>query len=316
MKKTIKIFLLIVLSLCVNVPAFAFDPTRNYQGRDAKAYIGEYLHVIPFIGKSGYTEGIQHGYKRFMVDYFPPTSTENDMFLFYHFDPNMGVRGTEHKWLARKTFYVKDVFQLEGYKSSWVFDMVNVDDPSDGCRYVYYSWLRTVDCNLDFPFVSMTHYNWLRNTYIGKEVVIGTHLASLNLEKTSYYHHNFEVDAITHEYITYPDDIARYTVKNVFLHDTLFQLCFRLQDGHHTIDCPIGLLYDPYVKEQYATRIFTLDQWNELCQKYSQAHMLAIMRGEIVAGMTLTECCWARGSVTSKEQKGDVWVYRWPDRLE
>jgi len=321
MKKTIKIFLLIVLSLCVNVSASAFDPTRNYQGRDAKAYIGDYLYVVPFISESGYTNDIQHGYKRFMDEDLPATETEHSMMYFYHFDPKMGVRGTEHKWLAGKVFYVKDVYNLEGYESSWVFDMVNADDPSDKCKYVYYSWLRTQNNNIDFPFISLTHFEWLRDTYIGKEVVIGTHVAGSSHEKHSYYHRNFDKDALTKESISYSHDTAHYMVKNVFVHDTLFQLCFRLTNGKHTIDCPIGLLYDPYSKEQYATRIFTMNQWSELCQKYTSAHMLAVMRGEILVGMTFIECRWAIGSQTGKKkeselQKDETWSCKWPTRTD
>lgn len=154
---------LIIIILCIiGLNAFAdgtFDPTKNYQGKNAKAYLGEILYIKDLPEKVDYRTITAHEasfkeivYERFFDyesfdgndPYMCEYSTWDAFTEKYHYDFNFRFKqqGTEPKWLEGKRFRVFNVYPVTkmNIKDEWVLEMVNVDDPSDKVAYYYIGW--------------------------------------------------------------------------------------------------------------------------------------------------------------------------------
>ena len=128
---------------------YLFDRTRNYQGENAEAYLGEVLIVNDFPEPVDYslpwTENqykvvAYRGFKEIGYDGNSVYVSEHDPRYNYHYsrDFEWNVRGTEEKWLKGKRFYVYNMYKIERYPNLWVFEMYNIDDPEDEVSYVYH----------------------------------------------------------------------------------------------------------------------------------------------------------------------------------
>lgn len=298
------IFFIIVLSFVSNV--FAWNKAINYQGKDAKSYIGKVLHVAPLEDISGISdyEAANHyvAYIGFMHSGFSTSDTQFNVFNHYHYDDKFEWKniGTDPKYLTGKSFKVTNVQLMKDCHDSWLFTLVNINNRNDVCKFVYDSSLEFINNLMQFPFYTDDYLNYLKKNYVNNTVVISTHTAMSNNERTCFQHRYFDTDYKTGEHIKYNDDYETFTVKSIKYHDKTGELGFIMTNKNHTVFCSAGLLYEKSPIGRHASsKVFTMSEWNNLVNMYGIEHMRAIMRSEIIIGMTVSEMELSKGTPTN-----------------
>lgn len=313
-----KIFSLIITIMCVQFIYAKYDCTKNYQGKNVMNYLGEELYVIPYIDNNGNPikghEEIK-AYMGFKSTLFSIADSEYDNMLFYHSDPFFKYFnvGTEPCWLAGKIFKVTNIQKMRYYEHSWVFDLES--NSGERCKYVYNDGYNIIDGVIKYPFISVSYFKWLKKTYINNKVIIGTKFTSGGKDRVCFYHYLFDIDIKTKEKIQYNNSYEEYTVKDVVFNNEAMQLCLLLQNSKHTVYCPIAFMYEKNINKHYITRIFLKTEWDYLCEKYGKEHMIAIMQGNIINGMSVDEMHMSKGTESTKTKiDNETIIYTWPNR--
>lgn len=296
--------LFVILSiLCISMITFAnasFDKTINYQGKNAQAYVGETLYLLPLTG-SWYGKKISDKYHNFKnsiyQDGYGLIGENVGMQYQYKFNPydsrDNKVSGTHKRHIEGHRFYVNKVVQDPKYSTIWVFYLTDLNT-GDNLKYIYHSEL---DGSLfqTFPFIVEKHFKYCKSL-IGSKLVFGTHKKYVSNFSTTYYS-TFEKDINTGEPINYTKSYAIWTIKKVEINIYYSCICFIVTDGKQTTKVPYNIQYsecnDPFYNN--CTRVFTKTQWNNLVKKYGEHHMESIMANIPLDDMTQEELYMAGG---------------------
>lgn len=118
-----------------------FYVNSNYQYNNAMAYEGEVLILKDFDPKK--FPDFTRNYKFFKdVSFIDGIDSENAGWKNYYFDinsiENRKVSGVSPSRLSGKRFYVRSVKRHGNYEFTWIFYLVNIDDDSDQCKFIYH----------------------------------------------------------------------------------------------------------------------------------------------------------------------------------
>lgn len=278
--------LIIILSIIsISVIGFAnssFDPSINYQGDNATAYVGEILYLPPLTG-SWYGKNVNERYHNFKSviyqdgydDYAGPNTGLDYQYKFDPYDYRDCKTGTHKRHIEGHRFYVKKAVQDPTCSNIWTFHLTDLNT-GDNLKFIYYTDING-SLTIDFPFIAEKHYKYCKSL-IGTKLVFGTkekHAPDLG---TTYYP-MFTNDIITGEKIEYSNSYEKWIIKDVKIDTYRRCICFIVTNGKQTTKVPYNIQYSPANKMQYnnCTRVFTENQWNSLIKKYGENHMEAIM---------------------------------------
>ena len=296
-----------------------YDVTRNFlEGENLYSYIGQELYVIPQVVSKSLFGGVNEGY----YDGFLPSSvteyTSGDMLHYNAYKSGLGNPSTPAKYLARRTFVVDRISQVTDSPHEFIFFM---HDKKTGEHVNYLYNIKGVDNDdahgfwsfPDFPFLTLSHFNYLQKKYIGKPLIVSAHPFRANQEGS----HKFEPkDINSGETIQLPEaDYYQFKVEDIVLDESKGELCYQLTDGKHHFYQSMMMSYNEPSHSGRASRIFLKSDWDKLVNKYGKADMEAVLCSEITENMDSALVFITYGNATSfdKFDGGYYVTYCYPD---
>lgn len=296
-----------------------YDATRNFlAGDNLYSYIGQELYVIPQVVTQSKLFGKNEGsYSGFL----PSSITEYSSGDFVHYNAyksGLGRADTPAKYLARRTFVVDRICQIEEDPNEFIFFMHD-KKTSEHVNYLYN--IKAVDKSdahgfwsfPDFPFLTLSHFTYLQKKYIGKPLIVSAHPFRANQEGA----HKFAPkDINTGESIQLPKaDYYQFKVEDIVLDESKGELCYQLTDGTHHFYQSMMMSYDEPSHSGRASRIFLKSDWDKLVNKYGKADMEAVLCSEITENMDSALVFITYGNATSfdKFDGGYYVTYCYPD---
>ena len=269
-----------------------YDVTRNFLGVDnLYSYVGQELYVIPReVIKAGFF-GTNEGY---YGGFLPPEVDEyysGDMLYYNAYKCGLGTPETPAKYLARRTFVVDRIRQVIDSPHEFIFFM---HDKKTGEHVNYLYNIKGVDRDddvyfwnfPDFPFLTLSHFNYMLKKYQGKPLIVAAHSFMTAGEG---WHRLDAVDINTQEKLTFPEaDYYQFKVEDIVLDESHAQLCFQLTDGTHSFLTPCSMSYNEPSHGGMAARKFLKSDWDKLVQKYGKSDMEAVLCTEITETMDTT----------------------------
>lgn len=269
-----------------------FDSTKNFLGSlDVQSYTGQILFVLPKA-----KEKIKWGYENFKpIDY-----NHKDHFSRYsHYgnDSEKSKYNTRYEDLDGKYFRVDSI--TEKSYTEYHFYLTNTKDEFDRCCFIYSTLYKHT-----FPFVVLSHFNYLKDRYEGKQYII----------QSEFRIH--PIDIITGDSIKIKDDSQMiWTVTDLTIIENknimAMELAFVIKNGNATT----------YVEAEEFARsfenngrryIFETTEWNSLVKKYGLAMMKLVLNEEIKVGMPekLLMYSWGKpGKINSSSYGNKQYVY-------
>ena len=296
-----------------------YDITRNFLGENnLYAYVGQELYVIPKIvvdaGFLGKNEGFYSGF-------LPPDVTEyssGDWLYYNAYKSGLGNSSTPAKYLAHRTFIVDKIRQVTDSPEEFIFFM---HDKKTGENVNYLYNIHGVDNSdahgfwsfPDFPFLTISHFNYLIKKYKGKPLIVSAHSFSTNQEGSYSF---APKDINTGETIQLPEaDYYQFKVEDIVLDESRGELCYQLSDGTHRFYQSMMMSYNEPSHSGRASRIFLKSDWDKLVNKYGKDDMEAVLCSEITEKMDSSLVFLAYGdSKVRREFEGGYYVtYCYPD---
>lgn len=269
-----------------------YDVTRNFLGVDnLYAYVGQELFVIPReiidAGYFGKNEGFYSGF-------LPPEVNEyysGDMLYYNAYKCRLGTPETPAKYLARRTFVVDKIRQVIDSPHEFIFFMHD-KKTGEHVNFLYNTEGVDRDDDVyfwnfpDFPFLTLSHFNYLLKKYKGKPLIVAAHSFMTAGEG---WHRLDAVDINTQEKITFPEaDYYQFKVEDIVLDESHAQLCYQLTDGTHSFLTSCSMSYNEPSHGGRAARKFLKDDWDKLVQKYGKSDMESVLCTEITETMDTT----------------------------
>lgn len=242
--------ILFAVSISASLLAFgndSFDPSKNYQGKNVMAYLGERVMVMPTENVEGMDlyELQKHEcyYRHFKEIWFTPdmplSTTEG-----YHFNPAwrvnkvislVGIDRTAPEELRGKIFDIYEIIQYDPatYNNLWLFKMVNVKDEHDKCIYLYDSSHRKIRKYEDFPFVVKKHLAWLNNKYVGKTITLSTKVVD---DGTRFYQRIVDKDF---QKVEFQNEYETFYVEKLYINNNDGLLYLKMSKNGETYYCVI-----------------------------------------------------------------------------
>ncbi|MBP3741161.1 MAG: hypothetical protein J6I41_08600 [Bacteroidales bacterium] len=242
-----------------------FDSTKNFLGTtDVQSYTGQILFVLPRV-----KDKIQWGYENFKpIDYNP--NDFDSRRSHYGRSSDKSKYNTKYEDLAEKYFRVDSV--SEKSYTEYLFYLTNTKDETDKCCFIYSALYRHT-----FPFVVLSHFNYLKGNYVGKQYIIKS---EFNIHKT---------DIITGDSIKFNDDTKTlWTISDltVIENDPIkeMELAFTVKNGNVT-----SYIYAENFTKSFDNKgrryVFEFAEWNNLVKRYGLTMMKLVLNGEIKVGM-------------------------------
>ena len=243
----------------------AFDSTRNFLGTlNVQSYTDQILFVLPKA-----KEKIKWGYEYFKpIDYNPKDHFSR--YSHYGNDSEKSKYNTRYEDLTGKYFRVDSI--SEKNYTEYLFYLTNTKDETDRCCFIYGALYKH-----SFPFVVLSHFNYLKNRYVGKQYII----------QSEFRIH--PIDIITGDSIKIKDDsqiiwaVTDLTIienKNIMA----MELAFIVKNGYATTYIEAEEFAKSF--ENNGRRyIFETTEWNSLVKKYGLAMMKLVLNEEIKVGM-------------------------------
>ena len=135
-----------------------FDSTKNFLGStNVQSYVGQILFVKP-------KSLPEYGYEYFKpIDYNPKDWDSRRS--HYGGNAEKSHYNTRYEDLVEKYFKVDSIFENDYF--SYIFYLTNTKDSSDRCCFIYSS-----NYEHTFPFIVLSHFNYLKDNYVGKQYII------------------------------------------------------------------------------------------------------------------------------------------------
>ena len=261
-----------------------FDVRRNcIRGNNLFSYKGQELYVPahPYFKTQRYQQFKDPCVTGANPDYYGT--------LFYHWDMNEGYSGTDPKYVVGRTFVVDRISQSTDDADEFIFEM---HDKSTRERVSYeYStasdWHRHPNYNVFnpvFPFLVMSHYNYLKRKYIGKKIVAA---CQSFYEPSEYSHHIYLRNTQSGlKDASFLDDYSTFIVKDIIWEESKGMLCFVIEDtkGNSYLS-PIEATYNEPEYSLGIAKKFLVPDWETCLRKFGQEEMTYVMRGNIHIGM-------------------------------
>lgn len=265
-----------------------FDSTQNFLGtKNVQSYNGQILFVLP----KAKTNSVW-GYESFKsIDYNPrgysgPRS-------HYGRDSERSIFNTRYEDLAEKYFRVDSI--AETSHTEYLFYLTNTKDETDRCCFIYSGLYKHT-----FPFIVLSHFNFLKDNYLGKQYIIQSNLI----------HHT---DIVTGDSIIIKDDpqVIWTTTDLTIIDNDYRKLAFVIKSGNVT----------SYVDAEIFASAFTTDgrriiynkiEWDNLVKKYGLTMMNLVLNRKIKVGMPekLLVYSWGKAErINSSSYGNQQYVY-------
>lgn len=258
-----------------------FDSTKNLIS--PKTYGVYDPSIQAFVGQKLYLKPLEEGYKR----------NEGYMcILSMDYDPNrppyMFRYGT-YEQLKEKTFEVIKIDTFLTKYDNYIFTLKMVEDENVMCKYIYSGE------SYNFPFVTMSHYNYLCSQLLEKKYVISDFLFNDKLNETQKN----------------VSSAGLWVVKNISINDNgiLFVIVNNnAEEGEVQLDN--FLEYSEIGTHKRA--IFSEEEWNKLVKQYGLTMMKMVLAQKIQVGMPTKLVVYAWGqpeSINRSSSGSEQWVY-------
>jgi hypothetical protein len=280
----------------------------NYRGVNVTSYIGDTLLVRPFPQND--SRDFYKGFKDFYE--FTNETSEFNALANYKFDykENNHVGGVDEKYLAGKQFVVNKVYKHSIYEYTYVFELTNIRDKSDICKYVYNADYKHINNIREFPFISFKYLRFLMGKYANTNVIVSLQRCSSTKEKLEYIHTVKTYPEKTHVVTT--DIYKKFKVIDIYLDGSEKLLMFRLSDGTSEYCCPAGLIYEESPLYYHAsTKVFTMKEYNTIKRAYGENIMTHILNGSLCEGMNISAAYLAAGSPSVIKKYETYTLYKW-----
>lgn len=147
-----------------------FDSTKNFLGyNNVMSYIDQTLFVLPE-AKILQEYGYDYFYKicKFNLKRFSGSDYEH-----YGQDAAASKYNTRYEDLAMTYWHVDSIVSARNYSSEkiYLFYLSNVNEPESKCAFKY-----DPRYERSFPFIVLSHYNYLKEKYIGKQFIVDRNL--------------------------------------------------------------------------------------------------------------------------------------------
>lgn len=280
MKTNVLIVLFCAITVCLHaqisvttIPQVSsqFDCSKNQPDEDKKSSLkGQKLWVAPPLTQ-------EFGYENFFN--MKADLTDCDLKKLFslrskqHYGklPPDGTFGTRSEDLNGKTFIVDDVLYKGILKTNkrepiCVLMLTNTENPKDQCQFFYEG--------TKYPFVTLCHYDYLNETYPGKQYVVSSDYL-------------MKKDAETGEKLTFSDSYYIVTFTEVTVTDFgMIKLVCSIDD--HKVLC--GPKFDQFAYDgnnsYYLHLLFySIEEWNNYVELYGIENMKKVMAHNIEDGM-------------------------------
>ena len=290
-----------------------FDIRRNCLGdENFFSYRGQELYVFPY-NQSNY-------YMCFKEPHITGDNPDYYNIQYYHWEDQTHY-GTEAKYVVGRTFVVDRIKQCSDDAHEFVFEMHD-KKTQERVSYEYSTatdWHRAPKYNPadpDFPFLVMSHYNYLKKKYIGKQLVVACQKYS---EKSEYEHHVYTRESNGEfKNANLSGIYSTFNVADIIMDENRGMLCFLLTDNNgNQYFTPIEATYN---EPEYSLGIgkkFLVQDWKIFVSKYGQEKMTNVMRGDIYIGMDSVLVRLSAGNPNeirfARRTDGWEWLYLYKD---
>lgn len=296
-----------------------FDIRRNCLGdENLFSYRGQELYVFPYKQVTYY-------------DYFkdPSVTGDNPDYygnMYYHNNEmftSLGSQynGTEAKYVVGRTFVVDRISQCSDEADEFIFEMHD-KKTQERVSYEYstatdwHSAPKYNPADPDFPFLVMSHYNYLKKKYLGKQLVVACQKYS---EKSEYKHQLYtRVSNGEFKNANLSGVYSTFNVEDIIMDENRGMLCFLLTDNNgNQYFTPIEATYN---EPEYSLGIgkkFLVQDWKIFVGEYGQEKMNNVMRGDIHIGMDSVLVRLSAGNPNeirfARRTDGWEWLYLYKD---
>ncbi|MCR4658932.1 MAG: hypothetical protein K5650_01405 [Bacteroidales bacterium] len=242
----------------------AFDSTKNFIGTlNVQSYKGQILFVLPKVPSK-----IKWGYENFKPIDYNPASYRGPR-DHYGEDAEASRFNTKYEALAGKYFRVDSI--SEKTYTEYVFYLTNTKDETDRCCFIYGALYEH-----SFPFVVLSHFNYLKDRYVGKQYII----QSSNIHRT---------DIITGDSIKVNDDSQiLWTVSELTIIENegimKMELAFIAKNGNMTTYVDAEKFANVFDNNN-SRFAFEKTEWDNLVKKYGLSMMKLVLNEKIKVGM-------------------------------
>lgn len=254
-----------------------FDSTKNFLGTDnVFSYEGQLLFVLP----------VSKGLEKYGYRGFEPAGKKSN---------NGSLSKVDYEELAEKYFYVEKVSEYNDVlRKKYIFYLTEKDN-SENRYWFYYD----PQFKHSFPFFVVSHFNYLRNRYIGKKFII-----AWNYLKSH--------DIITGDTVVVPNDAKMvWTATDIsIVNDDYRKLSVIVKNGN-TTSCVSVDSFEDALSQGDARRVFEKSEWDKLVSTYGFSTMKAVLSAEIKVGMPLKLLimAWGKPDKINSSSSGDQYVY-------
>lgn len=261
-------------------PLIIFDSTQNFLGyNNVLSYTGQTLFVLPE------ADDLQkYGY----FSFFQYCQIDSNGELSSRLTP---YENSTHKDLAMKYFIVDSIRPYtKRHGVQYLFFLTDVSDPQKKCLYGY-----EAKSKYSFPFCVVSHYNYLKNTYVGKQLII----------KKDYL---YSYDIKTGDSIQVSDE-TKYTwdVTDIKIVNNKYKpFAFILKHGNTETYICVN-----HVESNIGKRVFLKKEWDKYVSTYGLSMMECVLNQTIKVGMPkeLLIMSWGEPTKINYASYGDQYIY-------
>lgn len=274
-----------------DITEIVFDSTRNYWGRvNISSYTGQLLFVLP------QAKGLEKwGYSNFKPIDYNHSSYEN---VHYGRNSEASEYNTKYEDLANKYFHVDSVVRyknkLLSLEDDNIFYLTEKDNPANRCCFVYDS-----EYKHNFPFMVVSHFNYLKNKFIGKKFIIAGHLLKMH-------------DIITGNHIVISNETKVFwTVMDITIVNDDNRKLSVIVTNRDMTSCVSIDNFEDALNLDGRRQIFEKNEWDKLVLTYGLPMMQTVMSRKIKVGMPskLLIMSWGKPDRIHSASYGDQYVY-------
>lgn len=270
-----------------------FDSTKNFLGyNNVMSYIDQTLFVLPKAKSSQ-----KYGYRNFFeICEFNLKRFLDVNYKHYGQDAASSEFSTRYEDLAMTYWHVDTIVSARDYyhydQIYYLFYLSNVNEPESKCAFKY-----DPRYERSFPFIVLSHYNYLKEKYIGKQFIVDRNLL-----------HKYDLS--TGDSIIVTDD-----TKTIWTAEDLNVI------SNENGDQDFGILLKQGNKRTYVTidfferrlgrRIIEKKEWDKLVATYGLDMVKTAFHGDIEVGMSreLLILAWGEPKSINKASYGNQYVY-------
>ena len=253
-----------------------FDSTKNLI--KPKTYRVYDPSVQAFVGQKLYLKPLEEGYKR---------KDGYTCILSMDYDPNKPpylYRYGSYEQLKEKTFEVVKIDTFLTKYGNYIFTLKMIEDTTFVCKYIYDGE------SVFFPFITMSYYNHLCNTLLGRKYVIS----------------NFAFKEKPLEEQRKESSTNLWEAKNISISDNGI-LYVIVSNGANEDRIIIEDFLTYSNTEEQRKAIFSELEWNKLVKQYGLNMMKLVLSQKIQVGMPTKLVIYAWGK--AKKNKSEfLWL--------